>query len=341
LEKIIIAVDAMGGDNAPGCVIDGCVRALNAVSDISIRLFGDKEKVEKELSGYTFDRSRLEVIHAEEEITMHDEPMMAVRRKQKSSMVMALMDVREKRAHACVSAGSTGALFLGGMAYVRVVRGVDRPALATVMPGLKKPFMLLDVGANADCQPKYIMQFGLMGSVYMNRVMGVEKPRVGLVNIGAEEEKGNKLYKEAHQLMKAQSAYDFDGNCEARDIQVGDFDVVACDGFTGNVVLKYAEGLTKVLFKQIKSGIMESIRGKIGGMVLKPVFGSIKDKMNPDEYGGAPLLGLEGEVVKAHGSSNGYAFHKAILQARGMVQTDIVGKIKEGLEEITKNEEAN
>ncbi len=340
MEKIIIAVDAMGGDNAPGCVIDGVVTALKAYDDIFVRLFGDEEKIKKELEGKVYDNARLEIIHSEEEITMHDEPMMAVRRKTKSSMVMGLMDVKEKRAHAFVSAGSTGALFLGGMAYVRLVKGIDRPALAPVLPGLKKPFLLIDSGANADCQPKYLMQFGLMGSVYMNKVMGVENPNVGLVNIGAEEEKGNKLHKEAYQLMKNQSVYTFGGNCEARDIQVGDFDVVATDGFTGNVILKYAEGLTKVLFKQIKSGVMETMRGKLGGAMLKPVFGKIKDKMNPDEYGGAPLLGLDGAVVKAHGSSNGYAFSRAVLQARTMVLGDIVGTIKKGLNDISKNQEA-
>lgn len=339
MEKIIIAVDAMGGDNAPGCVIEGVVAALKAFDDISIRLFGDSEIVNKALAGMAYDKERLEVIHSEEEISMHDEPMMAVRRKTKSSMVMGLMDVKEKRAHAFVSAGSTGALFLGGMAYVRLVKGIDRPALAPVLPGLKKPFLLIDSGANADCQPKYLMQFGLMGSVYMNKVMNVEKPRVGLVNIGIEEEKGNKLHKEAFQMMKNQSVYDFGGNCEARDIQVGDFDVIATDGFTGNVILKYAEGLTKVLFKQIKSGVTETMRGKMGGLMLKPVFSKIKDKMNPDEYGGAPLLGLDGAVVKAHGSSNGYAFSRAIFQARTMVKGDIVGTIKEGLLAIQKSEE--
>lgn len=334
MDKIIISVDAMGGDNAPNAVVEGCIRSLRALDDIEIRLFGRKEKIEGLLADANDVKDRIEIIHAEEEISMHDEPMMAVRKKKNSSMVMGLMDVREKRANAFVSAGSTGALFLGGMAYVRMVKGIDRPALAPIMPGLKGPFMLIDSGANADCQPKYIMQFGLMGSVYMNQVMGVKEPKVGLVNIGIEEEKGNKLAKEAYQLMSQQSAYHFAGNCEAREIQTGEFDVVATDGFTGNVILKYAEGFSKALLKTLKKEIMSTTIGKLGGLMLKPAFSKVKESMSADEYGGAPLLGLEGAVVKAHGSSNGYAFYRAIVQAREIVVTDVVGKIRGGLDKI-------
>lgn len=334
MEKIIIAVDAMGGDNAPNAVIEGCVQALNAMKDVSIRLFGPQNEIETLLAPHAALRDRLELIDAPEVISMHDEPMMAVRRKKNSSMVMGLMDVREKRAQAFVSAGSTGALFLGGMAYVRLLRGIERPALGTILPGLNKPFLLLDSGANADCQPRYLLQFGLMGSVYMKCMMNAEKPRVGLVNIGAEEEKGNKLYKEAHQMMKNQKAFDFAGNCEARDIQYGDFDVVTCDGFTGNVILKYAEGLSTVLFKQIKRGVMSSPRGKLGGFLLRPIFGDLKRTMNADEYGGALLMGLDGTVVKAHGSSSGYAFYRALCQARDMVESGVVERIREGLNAI-------
>lgn len=340
MDRITIAVDAMGGDNAPGAVIDGCIRALRALDDIRIRLFGKKDAIAPMLSDAKDVADRIEIIHAEEEISMHDEPMMAVRRKKNSSMVMGLLDVRDKNSDAFVSAGSTGALFLGGMAYVRLVKGIDRPALAPIMPGYKGPVMLIDSGANADCQPKYIMQFGLMGSVYMNQVMGIETPNVGLVNIGIEEEKGNKLYKEAYQLMKNQTAYHFGGNCEAREIQMGDFNVVAADGFTGNVILKYAEGFAKVLFKTLKNEIMSTTRGKIGGLMLKGSFSKVKGMLNADEYGGAPLLGLEGAVVKAHGSSNGYAFYRAIVQAKTMVQTDVVGKIRDGLNKIQAQENA-
>ena len=331
MDKYVIAVDAMGGDNAPEAVIDGCAQALSAMKNVSIRLFGQRERVEPLLSRLSGARDRVELIDCPEVITMHDEPMLAVRRKRSSSMVMGLMDVKEGRAQAFVSAGSTGALFLGGMAYVRLMRGLDRPALAAVIPGLNNPFLLIDSGANADCQPKYLMQFGLMGSVYMEKQMGVRAPRVGLANIGAEEEKGSRLYKEAHQLMKAQTAYRFCGNCEARDIQTGDFDVVVCDGFTGNVILKYAEGLTRVLFKRMKQTFLSSLRGKLGALLLKPSFEKIRSSMNPDEYGGALLMGLQGVVVKAHGSSGGYAFSRALIQARAMVEADVVGHIQEGL----------
>ena len=332
--KYVIAVDAMGGDNAPDAVIDGCAQALREMSDVSVRLFGQREKVEPLLSRLSDVSDRVELIDCPEVITMHDEPMLAVRRKRNSSMVMGLMDVKEDRAQAFVSAGSTGALFLGGMAYVRMMRGLDRPALGTVIPGLKKPFLLLDSGANADCQPKYLTQFGLMGSVYMNKQMGVEAPRVGLVNIGAEEEKGSRLYKEAYRMMKAQTVYCFGGNCEARDIQTGDFDVVVCDGFTGNVILKYAEGLTSVLFKKMKQTFLSSLRGKLGALLLKPSFTRIKAYMNADEYGGALLMGLEGVVVKAHGSSGAYAFGRALVQARKMAEENVVESIREGLSAI-------
>ena len=223
--------------------------------------------------------------------------------KEETSRLEALEnDTREvsepaQNAQAFVSAGSTGALFLGGMVTLRMLPGISRPALAAVLPGLNAPFMLLDCGANADCQPEYLKQFGLMGSVYMDRVMNVKEPKVGLVNIGAEEEKGSKLYKEAHQLMKAQKVYTFCGNVEARDIQLGDAQVVVADGFTGNVILKYAEGLSSALFKMIKTEIMSTTRGKLGGLMLKPAFGSVKTRMNKDEYGGAPLLGVNGCVV--------------------------------------------
>ena len=334
MEKIIIAVDAMGGDHAPEAVIEGCALALREAKEISVRLFGQKNVVLPLLDTFADVKDRIELIDAPEIISMHDEPMLAVRRKKDSSMVMGLMDVREGRAQAFVSAGSTGALFLGGMAYVRMIPGIDRPALAPVLPGLKNPFLLIDSGANADCQPKYLVQFGLMGSVYMEKQMGVKNPRVGLVNIGTEEEKGSRLYKDAHQMMSKQSVYRFDGNCEARDIQKGDFDVVVCDGFTGNVILKYAEGLTSVLFKKMKQTFLSSLRGKIGALLLKPSFTAIKTSMNADEYGGAPLMGLSGVVVKAHGSSNAYAFSRALLLARSMAEAKVTERIAEGVKEI-------
>ena len=268
-----IIVDAMGGDNAPGCVLEGLQLFLQNNKDALIKLFGPEEQLKDLLSARPADfQSRVTLINAPEVITMHDEPMMAVRRKSASSLMRAMNAVKAGDAQAFVSAGSTGAIFLAGMVTLRMLPGISRPALAPVLPGLNKPFLLIDCGANADCQPEYLKQFGLMGSAYMHSVMDVDTPRVGLVNIGAEEEKGNKLYKDAHQLMKQQSVYDFIGNVEARDIQTGDADVVVSDGFTGNIILKYAEGLSSALFKMIKTEVMASLRGKLGGLMLKPAF---------------------------------------------------------------------
>ncbi len=333
----------MGGDNAPGCVLEGLALFLQKNNDALIKLFGPEEQLKDLLSARPSDfQSRVTLINAPDVITMHDEPMMAVRRKSASSLMRAMNAVKAGDAQAFVSAGSTGAIFLAGMVTLRMLPGISRPALAPVLPGLNKPFMLIDCGANADCQPEYLKQFGLMGSAYMHSVMGVESPRVGLVNIGAEEEKGNKLYKDAHQLMKQQSVYDFIGNVEARDIQTGDADVVVSDGFTGNVILKYAEGLSSALFKMIKTEVTSSLRGKLGGLMLKPAFSAIKTRMNKDEYGGAPLLGVNGVVVKAHGSSNGYAFSKALEQAVKMAQGGTVQLLKDGLDKLgTQNQQSN
>ena len=335
-DRLILAVDAMGGDNAPDCVIEGIKLFLKEEAGADILLFGPEEQLKDRAADRGEFASRVRVEDAPEEITMHDEPMMAVRRKQNSSLVRGLQAVRDGRAQAFVSAGSTGAIFIGSMVTLRMLKGISRPALGAIFPGVKKPFLVMDCGANADCQAEYLRQFGLMGSVYMQKVLGVSRPCVALVNIGAEEEKGSKLYKEAHQLMKNQSAYDFTGNIEARDIQQGDTDVVVCDGFTGNIILKYAEGLSRALFSIIKGEVMKTTRGKIGGALLKPAFGVIKQRMNPDQYGGAPLLGVNGAVVKAHGSSGGYAFSKALEQAAKMVRGGVVPALSEGLNDISR-----
>ncbi|MBR5258509.1 MAG: phosphate acyltransferase PlsX [Clostridia bacterium] len=334
MAEYTIAVDLMGGDDAPGCVIDGVKQFLPLFPDTKVLMYGREEALAKAREALGSERA--EYAQSGEDITMHDEPMLAVRRKQDSSLMLCMKAVKEGRAQAMVSAGSTGALFLAGMVTLRMLKGIDRPALAAVIPGMEKPVMLIDCGANADCQPAYLKQFGLLGSAYMKQVMGVESPRVGLVNIGAEEEKGSKLYKEAHALMKQQQAYGFMGNVEARDVQSSEADVIVCDGFTGNVILKYAEGLSKNLFKMIKTEALASFTGKLGGLLLRGAFGKIKKRMNKDEYGGAPLLGVNGLVVKAHGSSNAYAFRKALEQARKMVMGDLTGQLKLGLEKLSE-----
>ena len=341
MKPYVIALDAMGGDNAPGAIVAGGVAALKAFEDIRLLLAGPEAELNALLPDDAHLRGRIEILPAEEIITMDEPPMLAVRRKVNSSLVQAMMAVRDGRAQAVVSAGSTGAVLAGGMLRIGRIPGIERPALAPILPGLKKPFLLIDCGANVDCQPKYLEQFGLMGSVYMKSVMGVDDPAVGLVNIGAEEEKGNKLTKETYQLMKRQTSYRFAGNCEARDIPTGDFDVVVTDGFAGNVILKYTEGIVGVVMAMLKRRMMESKRTKLGAYMAKPAFGAFKKDMDYNAVGGAPMLGVQGAVVKAHGSSGDVAIMNAIRQAREMLLGDVVGKISEGLAGLTDSNSEN
>ena len=229
------------------------------------------------------------------------------------------------------SAGNTGALLAGGMLRIGRIAGIERPALAPVIPGVNKPFLLIDAGANVDCQPRYLVQFGLMGSVYMRSVMNVERPAVGLVNIGAEAEKGNRLTKETYQLMQAQTSYYFAGNVEARDVPSGDFDVVVADGFDGNIILKYTEGLASAMMGMLKSDLNASRVTKLGAALSRPAFRKFKRSMDYNAYGGAPLLGVEGAVIKAHGASGETAIMNALRQARTMLAGDVAGKILDGL----------
>ena len=325
VSEYVIAVDAMGGDNAPGAIIDGVKAALADLPDVKIVLCGLKDA----LKGLESDRIR--VVEATEVIEMDESPMLAVRKKTDSSLVKALQEVREGRAGAVVSAGSTGALLAGGMFRVGRIPGIDRPALAPVIPGIKGPVMLIDAGANVDCQPKYLAQFGLMGSAYMSGVMGIQDPKVGLANIGVEAEKGNKLVKETYELMKNQKSYHFAGNVEARDIISGDYQVMVFDGFDGNLVLKYTEGLASAMGTMLKEELMRDTRSKVGGLLVKPALMRFKSRMDYHEYGGAPLLGVEGALIKAHGSSDARAIRSALNQARTMILNDVVGKIRAGV----------
>ena len=339
MERYVIALDAMGGDHAPDATVGGAVRALRRFEDISMILTGPKDRIEALLAGADDVRRRIEIVDCDEVITMDEHPMMAVRKKVNSSMVQAMLAVREKRAGAAVSAGSTGALLACGMLRVGRIPGIERPALAPVLPGENGPFLLIDSGANVDCQPRYLTQFGLMGSVYMSAVMGVKEPKVGLVNIGTETEKGNKLTKETFQMMSAQTSYRFAGNCEAREVPTGDFDVVVADGFDGNIILKYTEGIVSVLFGMIKKNLMSSFRTRIGAFLCKPGFRKLKKSMDYNAYGGAPLLGVEGAIVKAHGSSGDEAIANAIRQAREMLAGEVVEKIRSGLGNLSEQAE--
>ena len=336
MSEYVIALDAMGGDQAPDAIVAGAVAALRRFGDIRVLLAGPEERLRGLLADAGDVMDRLGFLPADDVIQMDESPMLAVRKKVNSSMVQAMLAVREGRAGAVVSAGNTGAVLAGGMLRIGRIPGIERPALAPVIPGAKKPFLLIDAGANVDCQPRYLEQFGLMGSVYMRSVMGVQRPAVGLVNIGTEAEKGNKLTKETYQLMQAQTSYYFAGNAEARDIPTGDFDVVVADGFDGNIILKYTEGIVSAMMGMLKANLMASKVSKVGAALSRPAFRKFKRSMDYNAYGGAPLLGVEGAVVKAHGASGETAIMNALRQARQMLAEDVSGKIREGLKGLSE-----
>lgn len=331
MREYVIAIDAMGGDRAPKAVINGAVLALRTYHDVRVLLVGAADIIKGFLNDAGDVLDRIEIVDAREVIGMDESPMLAVRHKTDSSMVRAAMTVREKRADAMLTAGSTGAMLACGMLRLGRIKGIERPALATFLPGKKNGFLLLDSGANVDSQPKYLMQFGLMGSVYMQAVHNIKAPKVGLANIGVEAEKGNKLVKEAYKLMSMQNEYEFSGNVEARDIPSGDFDVIVTDGFDGNILLKYTEGIISVIMSMLKRQMLSSKRSKFAALLLKPALRRFRQSMSYESIGGAPLLGVEGALIKAHGSSNAEAIKNAIGQARTMIEGDVVRKISEGI----------
>ena len=334
-----IILDAMGGDNAPAEILKGAAAATAAWPDVEILAVGDAEKIAACVKENAIEMKNIEIVNATEVIEMCDEPAKAVRAKKDSSMVVGLRMLAEGKGDAFVSAGSTGALHVGASLIVRTVKGVKRPALATVIPG-KTPFLLLDCGANVECRASMLEAFGVMGSVYMNKVMGLEQPRVALVNNGAEESKGTPTYVEAHQLLKNNKAIHFVGNIEPRDIPAGHADVVVADGFTGNVVLKLTEGLAKYFGSKLKEMFKKSLGTKVGYLLLKGGVADFKKSMDADEYGGAPLLGTRRPVIKAHGSSNARAIQNAIRQARLCVENDLCGVMSESLANLA-DEAAN
>lgn len=327
-KKITVAVDAMGGDNAPFEIVKGAVEAVNEFG-VNIKLVGIESTVKEELAKYKYDTSKIEVIHASEVITTDEAPTTAIRRKKDSSMVVALNLVKNKEADAFVSAGSTGAVLTGATVIIGRIKGIERPALGTCLPTIKGFTFLLDSGANVDCKPKYLEQFAKMGSVYAEHVMGIKNPKVGLVNIGAEKEKGNALTKEVYEILE-NTDINFSGNIEPRDIPFGKADVIVCDGFVGNTILKFAEGLSMALLKIIKGEITKGLY-KFAALALKKPFGNVKSRLDSEEVGGAPFLGLKSLVVKAHGSSEAKGIRNAIKQCTIFVENDIVSKIEDNL----------
>lgn len=320
---MIIAVDGMGGDNAPEEIIKGVFEALEEFSDIHIHLFGHGQK----MAPYLQEHNRLTIIHCEEVIEPEDEPVRAIRRKKEASMVRMAQAVKEQQADAGVSAGNTGALMAAGLFIVGRIEGVERPALAPTLPTIDgQGFVMLDLGANADAKPSHLAQYAVMGSVYAEKVRGIQKPRVGLLNIGTEAGKGNELTKAAYELLQ-EAPIHFVGNVEARDLLHGVADVVVTDGFTGNMVLKTIEGTASAFFSMLKEVYMSSVKTKISAALVKSDLTSLKDKLDYSEYGGAGLFGLKAPIIKAHGSSNGRAVFNAIRQARTMVAHDVTATI--------------
>ena len=340
MEKVIIAVDAMGGDHGPAAAVGGVLMALEADPGISkIIIVGREDEIRAALSGQKYDAGRLGVVDAPEVIGVEEAPTVAIKQKKNSSMVVGLNLVKTGQAAAFVSSGSTGALLTGATTIIGRIRGIKRPALGIVLPNTNGHAILVDCGANLDAKPEYLVQFAQMGSIYMECLMDVKRPRVGLINVGAEREKGNALTKEAYGLLEAETAnINFIGNLEARDMPLGAVDVAVCDAFVGNIVLKYTEGFAKGMMSMIKAELMADGLSKFGALLSKRAYGRLRKRFDYTEVGGAPFLGLKGLVVKAHGSSNPKAFMSAIKQCTKFIKADVVGRISD---EISKEEENN
>lgn len=328
-EKVVIALDAMGGDYAPAETVKGAVEAVKEHPEIKVILVGKEKEVKDELSQYTFNEENIEVVNATEIIDMGEVPTKAIREKKDSSLVVAMKLVRDEKADAVVSAGSTGAILVGGQLVVGRIKGIKRPALAPFVPSKKGFSLLIDCGANVDARPEHLLQFAQMGSVYFENVMGKKNPTVGIVNIGTEEEKGNQLVKETYPLLQECKGINFVGSVEAREIPSGGTDILVCEAFVGNVILKFFEGLAKTFLGCIKEGIMKSLRTKIGGMLIKPALKGLLKTFDVSSQGGAPLLGLKGLVVKAHGNSKSSEIKTALCQCIAFKENSINEKIQD------------
>ena len=332
--RVNVAVDAMGGDYAPDEIVKGVVEAVNECGDIKVTLIGRQEIVNEKLKEYSYDQSQIEVVHAEDVITNDEAPVMAIRRKKDSSIVVACNMVKKGEADCLVSAGSTGAVLAGGQLIVGRIKGVERPPLAPLIPTIDGVSLLVDCGANVDARPSHLVQFAKMGSIYMEHVVGIKNPRVAIVNIGAEEEKGNMLVKETYPILKNCKDINFIGSIEARDIPFAKADVIVCEAFVGNVILKLYEGLASALIGKIKEGMLSTTKSKIGAALVKPALKQTLKSFDATEYGGAPLLGLNGLVVKTHGSSKSKEIKNSILQCVAFKEQKINEKIKDSITDL-------
>lgn len=328
-EKVVIALDAMGGDFAPAETVKGAVEAVHDYPEIKVILVGKEELIKEQLSRYSYKEDAIDIVNASEVIDMGDVPTKAIREKKDSSLVVAMKLVKEGSADAVVSAGSTGAILVGGQLIVGRIKGIKRPALAPFLPSKKGFSLLIDCGANVDARPEHLLQFAQMGSVYFENVMGRKNPTVGIVNIGTEEEKGNQLVKETYPLLKECRDINFVGSVEAREIAGGSTDILVCEAFVGNVILKFFEGVAKTFLSCIKEGIMKSFRTKIGGVLIKPALKGLLGTFDVSSQGGAPLLGLNGLVVKAHGNSKSAEIKTALGQCIAFKENSINEKIKD------------
>jgi glycerol-3-phosphate acyltransferase PlsX len=327
-----IAVDAMGGDNAPRAVVEGALSASKKYG-VELYLVGLKNEIEKYISEENKNNSNVNIVEASEIINVNESPVNAIKQKKNSSMVVGLKLVKEGQCDAFVSAGSTGAFLAGALLKVGRVKGIARPALSPLIPTIKGNCMIIDAGANVDCKPKNLQQFAVMGSIYMEKVMGIKKPRVGLLNIGTEESKGNELTKESYELIR-QTNVSFVGNVEARDIIDGVCDVCVCDGFAGNILLKSTEGVAMAIFKLLKEEFLKSFKTKLGAVLLKDSLKSFKKRFDYTEVGGAPFLGIDGIMIKAHGSSDAKAISNAMRQAKLLYDNGCIDTIRNEINKL-------
>lgn len=330
-EKVKVALDAMGGDNAPAEVVKGAVEAINLENDIIVYLVGKEELIKAELSGYKYNSEQLVIVDAQDIIETGESPVMAVRRKKESSLVKALTLVKEGTCDAFVSAGNSGAILVGGQVIVGRIEGVERPPMAPLIPTMKGVSLLVDSGANVDSRPSFLLQWAKMGSIYMEHVVGIPNPRVAIVNVGLEEEKGNQLVKETYPLLKECKDINFVGSIEARNIPNGDADVIVCDAFVGNVILKLYEGTASALIKRIKGSMMKSLKTKLGALLIKKSLKEELKSLDATEYGGAPLIGLNGLVVKTHGNATCKEIKNSVIQCVKFKRENINEKIKASL----------
>ncbi len=324
---MMILVDAMGGDNAPKAIVEGCVQAMAVREDISVTLIGDRKQIEDVLLNQEYDKSRLWIKHTTEVISNCDVPTKAISRKKDSSMVVGFQMLKNKEGNAFISAGSSGALLIGSVSIVRRLRGVDRPALGSVFPTKRGPALLLDSGLNLSCRPDYYLQFAKMGAAYMRSAFNVENPRIGLVNVGSEDEKGTDTLRDANRLLR-ESGLNYVGNIEGKDLFEGITDIVVTDGFTGNVILKLIEGASHFFFGKIKTVFLKNWRSKLGAAFLKKGVKEFKKTLDPDINGGAPILGVDGLVIKSHGSSSARTIKYVVLKAAALVDSSFLSDIK-------------